>query len=142
MSRFIAQRYAAATSPEVVERFATSWLLPPSVLFFWRALICLYAFVVLFTILGHSSSEAAGHSFSYFTVLGYWGLAFYYGFAAAHTGSYWMRGKSWLQSWPSALQWAHSCFYSTVTTFPFVVTSMFFFCLLPVAVAVLEMLIC
>jgi len=127
MDRLFKRAYAEAVSPDAVDRFANSWLLPPPVLFFWRALICLYAFVVLFTVLGyddsHGASSSARHQFSYFTVLGYWGLAFYYGFAAAHTASYWIRGKSWLQGWPSWLQWAHSCYYSTVTTFPFVVTS-------------------
>lgn len=93
----------------------------------------LYAFIVLFTILGydyhHGQGVAADQSFSYFTVLGYWGLAFYYGVAAAHTCCYWLKGEAWLQRWPSGLQWAHSVFYSSITTFPFVVTSKFVLCM-------------
>lgn len=126
MVGFLSRQYATATSPDAVERFVTSWLLPPSVLFVWRALISFYAFIVIFIVLGHDSSRAAGRSFSYFTVLGYWGLAFYFGVSAAHTWAYRRHGKAWLQNWPSWLQYAHSVFYSTVTTFPPVVTSMSF----------------
>lgn len=129
MDALVRRPYSSATSPEAIERFTTSWILPPVALFAWRASVSVYAFVVLFTILGyddsHGDSKAAGESFSYFTVLGYWGAAFYYAFAAAHTASYWLYGTSWLQKWPRALQWAHSCYYSTVTTFPFIVTSKF-----------------
>lgn len=122
MIHLITRQFANATYPDAVERFFTSWLFSPAILFFWRALVALYAFIVLFIVLGHDSAQTAGQSFSYFTVLGYWGLAFYYAVAAVHTAVYWKRGKSWLQTWPSGLQWAHYCFYSSVTTLPFVVT--------------------
>ena len=56
-----------------------------------------------------AASEAADHSFSYFTDLGYWGLAFYFAFAAAHTGSYALTGRPWLASWPAVLRWFAQC---------------------------------
>lgn len=108
-------------------RFATSWILPPVVLFCLRALLALYAFVTLFTIFGwngsHGMADASQHSFSFFTVLTYWGLAFYYTFAAIHTGSYCFTGVPFLARWPRALQIAHSMFYSTIVVYPFIVTS-------------------
>ncbi|KAF2467677.1 uncharacterized protein BDR25DRAFT_266666 [Lindgomyces ingoldianus] len=107
-------------------RYETSWLLSPSVLFILRALFSLYAFTTIFTIFGynnsHGQSENSRHSFSFFTNLTYWGLAFYYAFAALHTGSYWLKGQPFLSSWPRPLQLAHGMFYSTIVIFPFIVT--------------------
>lgn len=107
-------------------RFETSWLLPPGVLFGLRALLSLYAFVTLFTIFGwngaHGRTEASQQSFSYFTHLTYWGLAFYHAFSAVHTGSYWLTGTPFLARWPKWLQVAHSMFYSTIVIYPWIVT--------------------
>lgn len=107
-------------------RFETSWILPPGALFGVRALLSLYAFVTLFTIFGwngaHGRSEDSQRSFSYFTHLTYWGLAFYYAFSAAHTGSYWLTGTPFLARWPKWLQVAHSMFYSTIVIYPWIVT--------------------
>ena len=108
-------------------RFATSWILSPALLFFLRALLSLYAFATLFAIFGwngsHGMSDESRHTFSYFTHLTYWGLAFYYAFAAIHTGTYWLTGTPLLARWPKALQIAHSMFYSTVVIYPWIVTS-------------------
>jgi hypothetical protein len=107
-------------------RFASSWLLPPSVLFFVRALISLFIFTSIFTIEGINNARSpavARHYFSYFTSLTFWGLAFYFAFAAAHTFSYWRTGTPFLARWPKVLQIMHSIYYSTITTFPFLVTS-------------------
>lgn len=107
-------------------RFATSWILPPAVLFVARALLSLYAFVTQFFIFGwngtHGKGGDSGRSFSFFTILTYWGLAFYFAFAALHTGSYWLTGKPFLNRWARPLQWAHSAFYSTIVVYPFIVT--------------------
>jgi hypothetical protein len=107
-------------------RFATSWILPPSVLFVIRALISLYIFTSIFTTLGLLSNGnepvEAQHYFSYFTSLTYFGLAFYFLFAAIHTGSYWLTGTPYLTRWPKVLQTMHSIYYSTITTYPFLVT--------------------
>lgn len=127
--RAFRQPYVHSTTDEYVVRLVTSWVLPPSLLFVYRLLISLYAFVVLFFNLGwddsHNENDVAKQSFSYFTVLTYWGLAFYFAFAGAHTASYAFRGRAWLQSWPGALKWLHSVFYATVTVFPFIVTGVF-----------------
>jgi hypothetical protein len=109
-------------------RFATSWILPPSVLFFARALLSLYAFATQFYIFGwngtHGRGADTGRSFSFFTILTYWGLAFYFAFAALHTLSYWLTGRPLLNRWFAPFRWAHSAFYSTIVVYPFIVTGM------------------
>ncbi|KAK5017656.1 hypothetical protein LTR16_001610 [Cryomyces antarcticus] len=110
-------------------RFTTSWLLSPPLLLSLRTTTSLYLFATLFFILGYESSHsdgvAARRFFSYFTVLSYWGLAFYFAVAAAHTASYWLTGRSLLQRWPRWAQELHGGFYSTVAVFPFIVTIIF-----------------
>lgn len=118
---------ASYTGPfDPTHRFETSWILPPAVLFGIRALLSLYAFVTLFTIFGwngtHGRSGDSERSFSYFTHLTYWGLAFYNAFSAAHTGSYWLTGTPFLARWPKWLQVAHGMFYSTIVVYPWIVT--------------------
>ncbi|KAE8450600.1 hypothetical protein EG329_005944 [Mollisiaceae sp. DMI_Dod_QoI] len=111
-------------------RFETSWLLPPWVLFGARALISLYAFTVTFFIIGWEASNHPGYSihdvhksFSFFTVLCYWGNCFYFLVAAIHTFSYAVNGGTpILNRLPRPLQALHYLFWSTITTFPFLVT--------------------
>lgn len=116
--------YAGEFDP--TSRYVTSWLLPPGALFALRAIFSLYAFTTIFFIFGwngsHGDSEDSRHSFSYFTHLTYWGLAFYYAFSAMHTAAYWLKGISFLARWPKALQIAHSMFYSTIVVYPWLVT--------------------
>ncbi|KAH6702891.1 hypothetical protein DL95DRAFT_174479 [Leptodontidium sp. 2 PMI_412] len=111
-------------------RFETSWLLPPWILFAIRATISLYAFTVTFFIIGW---ELSGHdglsasdvrkSFSFFTILCYWGICFYFAVAAIHTFSYALHGGTpLLNRFPRPLQALHYLFHSTITTFPFLVT--------------------
>lgn len=108
------------------ERYTTSWLFPPLLLAFSRLLLSIYAFFTIFFIFGwngsHSHARSSRRSFSYFTNLTYWGLAFYFLVSSLHTFQYARTGKSWLRSWPRPLQAAHTIFYSTVVTFPFLVT--------------------
>lgn len=110
-------------------RYTTSWLLPPSILAGLRLLFSIYAFVTIFFIFGwngsHDKAKYSLQSFSYFTNLTYWGLAFYFLFSALHTLSYARTGTSWLQNWPQPLQAAHAIFYSTIVTFPILVTIVF-----------------
>ncbi|QUC16900.1 uncharacterized protein UV8b_01141 [Ustilaginoidea virens] len=110
-------------------RFETSWLLPPWALFACRALISLYVFTTLFFVLGYlcahpsaGACAAARRSFSYFTVLTYWGLGFYFLFAAVHTLTYARRGRPLLDAFPRPLQALHSLLYTTVVTLPWLVT--------------------
>ncbi|KAI1752105.1 hypothetical protein F4782DRAFT_501993 [Xylaria castorea] len=113
-------------------RFETSWLVTPKTLFFIRALISVYIFTVLLFNIGYNCArpslggcDTSRDSFSYFTVLSYWGLGFYFLVSAYHTLMYARRGTAPLNSWPRALQWLHSLFYSTVTVFPFLVIIVF-----------------
>jgi hypothetical protein len=110
--------------------YETSWLLPPLPFALLRALIALYIFVTIFFIWGwngtHGDSDAIGQSFSYFTWLTYWGLGFYYLVAAIHTACYARTGRSVLfDRLPRALRALHAIFYTTITTFPFLVTIVF-----------------
>ncbi|KAK2625478.1 hypothetical protein QTJ16_004790 [Diplocarpon rosae] len=111
-------------------RFQTSWLLPPWVLFGIRATISLYAFAVTFFIIGWQISEHDGlsihdvnKSFSYFTILCYWGISFYFLIAAIHTFTYALHGATpLLNRLPRPLQALHHLFHTTIITFPFLVT--------------------
>lgn len=108
------------------ERYVTSWLFSPVLLACSRLLLSLYAFLTIFFIFGwdgsHGHAQASRRSFSYFTDLTFWGLAFYFLFSGLHTFQYARTGQSWLARWPRSLQAAHAIFYSTVVTFPFLVT--------------------
>ncbi|RYP54008.1 hypothetical protein DL768_001158 [Monosporascus sp. mg162] len=144
-------------------RFETSWLLPPWALFAFRALFALYAFTTLFFRIGwgctHPSStpatagdgdttntadapvEVGGErcgstkaSFSFFTVLTYWGIAFYLLVAAVHTATYARNATSrgpLLARFPRPLQALHSLFYTTVITYPLLVTIVYWAVLYP-----------
>lgn len=114
---------AGSRGPFDAVRFSSSWILSPLVLFVCRTLFFLFIFTSVFTILGIDAPVDARHWFSYFTSLTFWALGFYFAFAALHTGSFWLTGKPLLAKWPRALQIAHSMFYTTITTFPFIVTS-------------------
>ena len=114
-------------------RFASSWLLPPSVLACLRGLIALYCSTVIITIYSYNAAHGAdianGYSFSFFTTLTYWGLTFYFMVATVHTAVYARKGYTWLRRWPRALQALHSLFYTTIATFPFLVTLVFWIAL-------------
>ncbi|RAK74826.1 uncharacterized protein BO72DRAFT_529786 [Aspergillus fijiensis CBS 313.89] len=110
--------------------YETSWLLPPLALACLRGLIALYIFTTIFTIWGwygtHGERYAIGESFSYFTWLTYWGIGFYMLTAAIHTTCYALTGRSVLfNRGPRALRALHGLFYTTVTTYPFLVTVVF-----------------
>ena len=109
--------------------YTSSWLLRPLHLGLLRLLLSLCTFTTIFTIFGyedtHHKSLKARQSFSYFTNLTYWGLAFYFLVSGFHTLSYARSGKAWLSSWPRYLQAAHAVFYTTIVTFPILVTLVF-----------------
>ncbi|KIW14785.1 hypothetical protein PV08_07570 [Exophiala spinifera] len=112
--------------PASIYPFTTSWLLPPFALALVRLLLFTYCLATVLTNWiydgVHSASYLIGQEFSYFTVLTYWGILFYSLVAGVHTLVYALRGRSWLESWPRALQALHSFFYTTVVTLPFLVT--------------------
>lgn len=110
--------------------YETSWLLPPLPYAILRGTISLYIFTSIFFIWGwsgtHGDRAEIGESFSYFTWLTYWGLGFYMLFASIHTACYALKGHSVLfDRWPRALRALHGLFYTTVTTYPFLVTVVF-----------------
>ena len=119
----------APTPFDPTHRFTTSWLLSPTILACLRLILSLYAFTTIFFIFGwdgtHHTLYLARQSFSYFTNLTYWGLAFYFLSSSVHTFFYARTGSSWLQTWPRALQALHAMLYTTVITFPFLVTIVF-----------------
>jgi hypothetical protein len=112
----------------------------------------LYAFTTTFFIIGWEATNHDGlsihdvhRSFSFFTstslplpypspfpsfnankltiVLCYWGISFYFLVSALHTFSYALHGGTpLLNRFPRPLQALHYLFYSTITTFPFLVT--------------------
>lgn len=118
-------KWISSTSATSITRYSTSWLLPPTALFALRALISLYAFITLLTSLALSTRTSAKLTFSYFTILGYWGLAFYFLFAATHTLTYSLTGHSLLHTWPKPFVHAHAALYATITVFPVIVTIVF-----------------
>ncbi|WEW58794.1 hypothetical protein PRK78_004262 [Emydomyces testavorans] len=106
--------------------FETSWVFKPFIFASLRAIIALYAFVTIFFIFGwrgtHNGSVANDRSFSYFTNLTYWGIAFYFLVAAIHTFIYAAKGRSIVfEKLPRCFRVLHSLFYTTVTNFPFLV---------------------
>jgi len=71
--------------------------------------------------------HTANSYFSYFTELTYIGLLSYFWAAGVQTLVFALRGctKYPLQTWPRALQFLHILLYSTITTFPILVTIVF-----------------
>ncbi|KAF2400370.1 hypothetical protein EJ06DRAFT_543173 [Trichodelitschia bisporula] len=109
-------------------RYSTSWALSPLAYASLRALISFYIFTSLIVILsidGERSPSLARQHFSYFTNLTFWGLGFYHAFAALHTATYWLNGRPLLARWAGWLQQLHALFYTTVVTYPFIVTIVF-----------------
>lgn len=139
---FLGRSYHDSYSTPHFVRFLTSWILPPFALASIRLLFAAYIFGTLFTNLGvlvasHSSHDAL-RSFSYFTILGYWGLGFYFLVSAYHGFTYARRGPHGLSAGPMTgrlpekitsgkrkLRFLHSALYATVTVFPFIVTAVF-----------------
>lgn len=126
--------------------FVRSHFISPFVLACIRLVMCIYSFTTIITCytwlanetatislkdvnIGsytiQQSSAAIGQSFSFFTYLTFWSLGFYFLVSSIHTFMYAFRQQTWLHKWPKPLQLAHSLYYSSVTTFPFLVTIVF-----------------
>ncbi|KAF2742243.1 hypothetical protein M011DRAFT_412966 [Sporormia fimetaria CBS 119925] len=126
--------------------FFRSPFLPIYLLASLRALLALYSFATIticYTYLASNTStntlkdinipsytltigsDGIHQSFSFFTYLTFWSLGFYFLFSALHTFVYARTGTTWLHRWPRPLQLAHTIYYSTVTCFPFLVTTVF-----------------
>ncbi|KAJ7034634.1 hypothetical protein C8F04DRAFT_1101637 [Mycena alexandri] len=104
-------------------KFVSSPVVSPAVLAVIRLVLALYALCTITTILGFDVAEGDGKSFlSYFTELSYIGLTSYYWAAAVQTLFYARYGRYLLRRWPRPLQALHVLLQSTITTFPFIVT--------------------
>ncbi|KAI0350093.1 hypothetical protein OH77DRAFT_1102369 [Trametes cingulata] len=107
----------------------TSPVFSPLVLAVIRLALGSYAlFVLLFHLIWDAvKTHDADSFFSYFTHLSYTGLVAYYFAAGVQTLCYALkRGKGHpLQRWPRPLQLLHLLLYSTITTYPLVVTVIF-----------------
>ncbi|KAF4555994.1 Hypothetical protein D9617_2g059610 [Elsinoe fawcettii] len=147
MGNFISRSYRRTTSTPHFVRHITSWFLPPLALACIRALFSVYIFATILTTiglqLGSNNARAAQVSFSFFTVLTWYGLGFYSAVSAIHGFIYSARGRAGLASnsgsiydaeagqvdraggFKGVLRWAHGWYYATVTTFPFIVTAVF-----------------
>lgn len=125
--RSFAALMGADPAHDCLHAFETSWAFSPLILFCARALISLYVFTSTFFIFGwngsHGADIASRRSFSFFTHLTFWGVAFYFLVAALHTFLYHWTGRSvLLDKLPRWLRALHVLFYSTVVNFPFLVT--------------------
>lgn len=113
----------------IARRYLTSWLIPPIGLALVRAFVSLYCFATLFFILvwqgTHGSEVENRRELCDFTNLSFWGIAIYNLVAAVHTLVYARAGKASLEHWPRPLRALHSLFYSTIVTFPHLVTIVF-----------------
>ena len=86
----------------------------------------MYAFTTIFFIFGWQGTHVGfgenDNEFSYFTTLTWWGIAFYFLIAAVHTLIYACTNRAPLDCWPRPLLALHSLLYTTVVTYPFLVT--------------------
>ncbi|KAI0668548.1 hypothetical protein C8Q78DRAFT_980101 [Trametes maxima] len=109
--------------------FVTSPFFSPLVLAILRLTLGFYAFfVALFHLIWDAvRGHGAGSFFSYFTHLSYIGVIAYYFAAGVQTLCYVVNKRKGypLQRWPRPLQFLHVLLYSTITTYPFVVTVIF-----------------
>jgi len=112
-------------------RFVTSYILPPWWLACIRLLLALYTLVVSVVSLVWEAKETdstVDSYFSYFTNLSYIGLCAYFFASGVQTFAYAKnlnQGKDWeypLQRWPRILRYLHSLLFSTIVTFPLLVT--------------------
>ncbi|KAJ7456163.1 hypothetical protein FB451DRAFT_947072, partial [Mycena latifolia] len=110
---------------DLQHRFETSATLPPAVLGGIRALFAVYGVATIVVSLAVRATPTAAQSFSYFSTITWWGITFYHLFAAFHTLVYAHAGRAPLDRWPRALQLLHSLLFSTVVTFPLMVTIVF-----------------
>ncbi|RMZ92055.1 hypothetical protein DV736_g717, partial [Chaetothyriales sp. CBS 134916] len=123
--------------------FVTSWVLPTYALATIRIIFSIYSFITIFfsfnwfadhVVIFHIQdiktpattytvgAEGIRYSFSDFSYLSYWALAFYMLVASIHTFVYARRGYTWLDRWPQVLQLLHSAFYTTIVTYPILVS--------------------
>lgn len=73
-----------------------------------------------------ANGKAIGRSFSYFTWICFWSQAFYFLISSIHGFCLARQGHTWLHNrFLPPFQLLHSLWYTTVTTFPFLVSTVF-----------------
>ncbi|TDL21223.1 hypothetical protein BD410DRAFT_789978 [Rickenella mellea] len=130
MSRNIYVRMGVAAPFDATHILVTSPVLSPQALAIVRLVLAVYTFVALLFILIWDGVKlhTANSFFSYFTELSYIGLCSYFWASGVQTFAYGFRiggghRKGYpLQHWPRPLQFLHVLLFSTITTFPFLVT--------------------
>ncbi|KAF7348776.1 hypothetical protein MVEN_01397100 [Mycena venus] len=123
MAVFSWYRFGVERTFDPQHKFVSSPVVSPSILAGIRCLLALYALVTICTVLGFDVASGDGKSFlSYFTQLSYIGLVAYYWAAAVQTFFFARYGRYPLRRWPRPLQGLHVLLQSTITTFPFIVT--------------------
>ncbi|KAJ7106287.1 hypothetical protein C8R44DRAFT_805983 [Mycena epipterygia] len=119
-------RLGAAAPFDPKYAFVSSQLFSPAALAGIRTLIALYALCTICTVLGFDVAAGAGPTFlCYFTELSYIGLTAYYVAAAVQTLFYARWQVYPLRRWPRVLQALHVLLQATVTTYPIIVTVVF-----------------
>ncbi|KAF7290479.1 hypothetical protein MKEN_01498500 [Mycena kentingensis (nom. inval.)] len=107
-------------------RYVTSPWMSAGALGLMRGVLGLYGLATTCTTLAFDVKFGNGDSFlSYFTDLAYIGLTAYLIAAAVQSLAYARYGTYPLRRWPRLLQWLHVVLQSTTTTFPFIVTIVF-----------------
>lgn len=118
--------FGADPALDSLHPYETSWLLSPVLLALIRSIIAIYIFFCIVYVFvyeaTHDDSVAIGQSFSYFTVLNFWGMGFYFAVSAVHTWLYAATGRSViLDRLPRVFRGLHALYYTCVTTLPFLV---------------------
>ncbi|KAF8637264.1 hypothetical protein AX17_002944 [Amanita inopinata Kibby_2008] len=108
-------------------KFITSPVFSTPVLAGVRLAVGAYTFITLLTTLIWDSTRSRGGDsfFSYFTHLSYIGLCAYFWAAGVQTWVFGRKRIYMLQWWPRVLQFLHVLLYATITTFPILVTVVF-----------------
>jgi hypothetical protein len=104
--------------------YETSWLLSPGLFAGLRGLVGVYLWATIIVIYSWDSAhgESTRQSFSYFTYLNMWGMAFYFLVAFIHTVLYAYTGRSVIfDKIPRVFRGLHSFYYTCNTTLPILV---------------------
>ncbi|KAJ3475221.1 hypothetical protein NLI96_g11975 [Meripilus lineatus] len=129
MSKGLFHTLGVVTPFDPEHSLVTSPFFSPLVLAIIRLTLALYALITVLVILIWDATKlhVAERYFSYFTSLSYIGLLAYFWASGVQTLAFALRGgKSYpLQRWPRTLQFLHMLLYSTIVTFPLVVTIVF-----------------
>jgi len=106
--------------------FVTARFLSPFIFGLLRLLFAIYGIcVIIIDIVLTARDGDIDTYFSYFTDITYIALIFYFIFAAGHTLWYARTGTSPLNNWYRPFQMAHTILFSTIITYPIIVTIVF-----------------